>query len=183
MPVRALLFSTGVTLNIAPWEFRHYGQGVSIYDYCTILTPSMISLFDGVRIDDHCRLEGGMGLTIGENAHIASGSRLNTGGGELVIGAHSGCSVNVVIATGNPDLSYLHTMPTEAAEHIHVIRRKTVIGEYAIIFAGAILLPGVTVGDGAVIAAGAVVTRDVAPWSIMAGVPAQVIGKREVSKR
>ncbi|CEK17004.1 acyltransferase family protein [Chthonomonas calidirosea] len=40
------------------------------------------------------------------------------------------------------------------------------------------ILPGVTVGEGAVVAAGAVVTRDVAPYTIVAGVPARKIGDR-----
>ena len=46
------------------------------------------------------------------------------------------------------------------------------------IAAGATILRGVTVGNGAVIGAGAVVTKDVEPYSIMAGVPARKIGQR-----
>lgn len=42
----------------------------------------------------------------------------------------------------------------------------------------AIVLPGISIGEGAVIAAGAVVTQDVAPFSIVAGVPARVVGTR-----
>jgi phosphonate metabolism protein (transferase hexapeptide repeat family) len=43
---------------------------------------------------------------------------------------------------------------------------------------GAVVLPGVTVGTGAVVGAGAVVTRDVPPYTIVAGSPARVIRKR-----
>lgn len=40
------------------------------------------------------------------------------------------------------------------------------------------ILSGVHIGDGCVVAAGAVVTKDVAPYSIVGGVPAKVIGRR-----
>ncbi|WP_158596387.1 acyltransferase [Prosthecochloris sp. ZM_2] len=37
------------------------------------------------------------------------------------------------------------------------------------------ILKGVRIGEGAVVALGALVTRDVPPWSVVAGVPAKVI--------
>ncbi len=43
---------------------------------------------------------------------------------------------------------------------------------------GATVLPGVTVGNGAVIGAGAVVSKDVAPYTIVGGVPARLIRER-----
>jgi maltose O-acetyltransferase len=52
------------------------------------------------------------------------------------------------------------------------------IGDRAWIGYRAIVLPGVTIGEGAVVAAGAVVTRDVAPYTIVAGNPAREIGAR-----
>ncbi|MGA2545867.1 MAG: DapH/DapD/GlmU-related protein [Rectinemataceae bacterium] len=43
---------------------------------------------------------------------------------------------------------------------------------------GAIIMPGVTIGDGAVVGSGAVVTKDVAPFAVVAGVPARWIKDR-----
>ena len=166
----------------APFEFRHYGQGVRIFEHCIILRPAQIGIADHARIDARVRLEGGQGLTIGERVHIGSGSALNVGGGELVFGAHSGCSVNVVIATGQPDLSYRLISAAEEPDDCHVIKSRTVIGEFVVIFAGAVIAPGVTIGDGAIVAAGAVVTKDVEPWAFVAGNPARFIKRREVTR-
>ena len=40
------------------------------------------------------------------------------------------------------------------------------------VLAGAIILPGVTIGEMSIVAAGSVVTKDVAPYTMVAGVPA-----------
>ena len=43
---------------------------------------------------------------------------------------------------------------------------------------GAIIMPGLTIGDGAVVGSGAVVTKDVAPYAVVVGVPAKKIKDR-----
>lgn len=55
---------------------------------------------------------------------------------------------------------------------------RVVIGHDVWIGHGATVLPGVTVGNGAVIGAGAVVSKDVAPYTIVGGVPAKLIRER-----
>jgi acetyltransferase-like isoleucine patch superfamily enzyme len=161
-----------------PWAFKAYGDPVEIYEHCTILKPEQISLGDFVRIDARCRLEGGLGITLGNHVHIASGSFLNIGGGELIIGDHSGCSVGVAITTGNPDMRYKKISAAELPEDCHVIKRRTVIGEYVCIYALSVLTPGVKIGDGAIIGAGSVVTHDIPAWEIWAGNPARFIKAR-----
>lgn len=55
---------------------------------------------------------------------------------------------------------------------------KTLVEDDVWVGFGAIVVAGVTVGRGAIVAAGAVVTKDVPRYSIVAGVPAQVVGWR-----
>ena len=56
--------------------------------------------------------------------------------------------------------------------------KPVVIGNDVWIGRRAMIMPGVTIGDGCVIAAGAVVTKDVAPYSVVGGVPARVLKSR-----
>ena len=57
-------------------------------------------------------------------------------------------------------------------------RGDTVIGADVWIGHQAVLMPGVQIGPGAIIAAHSVVTRDVAPYTIVAGNPAREVKRR-----
>ena len=61
---------------------------------------------------------------------------------------------------------------------IMIPQKKTIIGNDVWIGCNSVILSGVKVGDGAIIGAGAVVTKDVEPYSVVAGVPAHVIKYR-----
>jgi len=50
---------------------------------------------------------------------------------------------------------------------------------WADIGVNAVVLPGVTIGRGAIVGAGSVVTADVEPFSIVAGVPARLVRRRD----
>lgn len=80
-----------------------------------------------------------------------------------------GCQIghNVVFATLNHGLAPKERKSTYPA--------PIVLGRNVWVGSNATILQGVTIGDNAVIAAGAVVTKDVAPNTVVGGVPAQFI--------
>ena len=55
---------------------------------------------------------------------------------------------------------------------------KVILGDDVWIGYGAVVLPGVKIGCGAAVGAGSVVTKDVSPFTIVAGVPAKTIRRR-----
>lgn len=66
----------------------------------------------------------------------------------------------------------------DAAFFAHRLSRRAQIGHDTWIGHNAVVRPEVTIGHGAVVAAGAVVTKDVAPYMIVAGVPAVPLRER-----
>jgi maltose O-acetyltransferase len=80
----------------------------------------------------------------------------------------------IFIADSNPNASDLVDLPYVRERLIRA--EKIVVEDDVWIGAGAIIFPGVRVGRRAIIGAGAVVRQDVAAGSIVAGVPARVIG-------
>ena len=74
--------------------------------------------------------------------------------------------------------AYWDDAQNDPAFFAHRASRRCTLGHDCWIGHGAIIKPEVTVGIGAIVASGAVVTRDVPPFTIVAGVPAQPIRAR-----
>lgn len=108
----------------------------------------------------------GKNIHLGENVFINSGCRFQDQGG-IYIGNRSLIGHNVVLATLNHGMDPAHRGDLHPAP----IR----LGADVWIGSNATVLAGVTIGEGAIVAAGAVVTRDVAPRTIVGGVPARYI--------
>lgn len=150
--------STSIIPNLPSQHLRNWGvrrlgmaggKNIKFYSGFSVRSPHNLFLEDGVCIGPKVLLDARCGLTIRKNAVIA---------------------YDAIIWTLNHDYNDINFCGKGAPVEI---------GEYAWICSRSIILPGVKVGEGAIVASGAVVTKDVAPWTIVGGVPAKVIGKRE----
>ncbi|WP_108649287.1 CatB-related O-acetyltransferase [Dongshaea marina] len=103
---------------------------------------------------------------------------------KLYIGDYVQIAAGVIILMGGNhthNQEFISTYPflkPEALERSYESRGDTRIGNDVLIGTQALLMPGVSIGDGAIIAARAVVTRNVAPYTLVAGTPAKEIRKR-----
>lgn len=116
----------------------------------------------------------GMNMKIGNHVDFAWGVIVTTKGG-VDIGDR------VLIGYRTQILSANHVIPESKGRIFGAGHdsKKVVIDKDVWIGANCIILPGVFVGEGAIIAAGSVVTKDVAPFTFVAGIPARIIKTRD----
>jgi acetyltransferase-like isoleucine patch superfamily enzyme len=150
------------------------GPKTSIGKRLSVVHAKALRLGSRVEIEHDVFLKTISGtLTVGDFTFIGRGCEIDVAA-SVTIGSHTLLAPNVFIT----DHTHNHRKGQRLDEQGSRVA-PVVIGSDAWIGAHAVVLPGVTVGDGAIIGAGAVVTKDVAPFAIVAGVPARVIGTRE----
>lgn len=107
-------------------------------------------------------------LSLGEHSFIASNVHLALHD-EIKIGQRVVINSGAQLLTASHDTHHPNWLS---------FAKPIVIHDFAWIATNAIILPGVTIGEGAVVGAGAVVSKDVAPYTIVAGNPAQPVSRR-----
>jgi acetyltransferase-like isoleucine patch superfamily enzyme len=118
-----------------------------------------IRVGDNVFVWHYTILDGAGGLDIGEGTQIGAWVGIFTHSSHISIRLYG-----------------RHYQDTPESEKKGYIVSPVTIGKYVFVGAGSTIFPGVKVGDGALVSAGALVTKDVAPFAIVSGHPAKIVG-------
>lgn len=156
-----LIIEDKVYINALSKSGIHLGSNVTIQrDSIIICTGVIRNLGIGIKIGDN----------VGLNARVYLG-----GQGGIEIGENVIIGPDVKIFSENHNYKKTDIVIKEQGE----TRKGVKIGNDCWLGSGSIILDGVNLGDGCIVAAGSVVTKSFQPFSVLAGVPAKIIKKRE----
>lgn len=175
-----------VNRRIALFLFSTYSYGMNLVFLLLDLLPHLLRIIvfrlilgklgKEVLIDYGTYFRYPRKIFIGDEVAINRGcgffASYRASGGVITIGNKVAIGPHVRIFAAGHDPSSIELIDTAAPVTIHNL---------VWIGANATILQGVEIGEGSVVAAGSVVTRDVPPYVIVAGCPARVIKKREIS--
>ncbi|HJV64112.1 MAG TPA: DapH/DapD/GlmU-related protein [Geomonas sp.] len=117
-------------------------------------------------------------ISLGNSVIIGPGACFWSTHSHITIGNKVMFGPNVTIMGGNHNTSAIGRYMFDVHEKEASDDQPVNIEDDVWVGAGVIILKGVTVGRGSIIAAGAVVTKNIPPYSIVAGTPARVLKKR-----
>ena len=130
----------------------HHKGNFRIHSRASLRNAQNIFLGENVRITMDCC------IWAGENSKITFGDNVLVGPGVKMMSTNHGT------IKGEGPMVYQTR-----------VEKDITIGSDVWIGSNAVILKGVNIGEGAIVAAGAVVTKDVAPYAIVGGVPAKLI--------
>lgn len=144
------------------------GEGVRIYDFVNVYGRAFIGA--GAVIGGFVEIQPG--VRVGERAKISSHSFLCTG---VTVEEEAFIGHGVMFTNDKFPRSVFDDGTPLNADDTEVV--PTVVGRRASIGSGCTILCGITIGEGALVGAGSVVTKDVPPYTLVAGNPAREIRK------
>lgn len=122
----------------------------------------------GCVVKSSCEIWQPWNLTLGDYVALGESVICYTVD-HIMIGSQTTVSRDVFLCCASHDI---------ASSTMELVYAPIKIGTNAWIAARATVMPGREIGDGAVVAAGAVIVKDVAPWTVVGGNPANYIQKR-----
>lgn len=165
------------------------GRNLRLRRHCRIINnqrdAAAITLGDNVIADgeflvfaDHGKIEIGSDVFIGEGSRIWSGATIIIGDRVLISHGVSILDSSFHDLSAKKRYQQCQRIFIDRINEVGAIPAKSIrIDDDVWIGYGASILKGVHIGRGAVVAAGAIVTKDVAPFTVVGGPTAQVIGK------
>jgi acetyltransferase-like isoleucine patch superfamily enzyme len=186
-------FSWGVYINPTAilmghgWSYR-IGRGTIVGPRSRLITGTAgrLSLGNEVWISSDVEIETNSAIRISDGASLQRRCSII---GTVEIGKGCIISPNVFISSGTHPFRFMPHLPIREQEAFlakdpqkaREFDKPVRIEDDCWIGVNAFVSPGVTIGKGAVVGANAVVTEDVPPYTVVAGVPARVIGQRLAS--
>jgi acetyltransferase-like isoleucine patch superfamily enzyme len=174
----------GKNVTIRQPQYLHVGRNFIAQDNCEIncLSEKGLTFGDKVTVGSFSvirptNLYGGspgVGMKIGNNSSIGPFSYIGCSG-YIEIGNNVMISPRVSIYAEN----HVFDDPTLPMIDQGVRRSVVIIEDDCWIASHSVVLAGVRIGKGSVVAAGSIVTKDVPPYSIVAGNPARIIKSRK----
>lgn len=137
------------------WHYSHISKGATIGEQCSI--GQNVFVASGVTIGKGCKIQN--------NVSVYEG---------VILEDYVFCGPSMVFTN-------VKTPRSEFPRNTSSDYTPTIVKRGASIGANATVVTGIILHEGAFVAAGAVVTRDVPPYTIVAGVPAKPIGHMSAS--
>lgn len=186
--------------------FKAMINGIRLHpSVCFYGNKKSIQLGRGTKIDARCRLDVGPSgrIVSGTNVWISSDVEIETAtavylgegstiqrrctiNGSTRIGAGCIFAPNVFVSSGTHPFRFIPHLPIREQEReiavysteLAALDRAVWIQDDCWLGVNVVVCPGVKIGKGSIIGANCVVTHDVPPYSVVAGVPGKIIGKR-----
>ena len=157
-------------------DFKKIGENVILENDVLVFHPENIEIGDNVYIGHNTIFKGyhKNEMIIGNHTWVGQGCFLHSAGG-IKIGKAVGIGPMVKIITSTHKEQEL----SKPILFCDLEFKEVVIENGCDIGICSILLPGVEIGEGSIVGAGSVVTKDVLPYTIVAGIPAKVLRKRK----
>ena len=150
---------------------RRFGHGIRVGRGAIGSHFETFEIGDGVFIGEQAFIQGRTGGRCVIGAHTWLGPQSYFDARDMVIEEYVGWGPGARLL-GSEHVGRPHDIPIIQTD---LEIKATRICAWADIGVNAVIMPGITVGKGAIVGAGAVVTRDVEPFSIVAGVPAKFL--------